>query len=124
MTRGTKIYIMNTVRNSVQLIGNVGKDVEFKTLDSGSSVANFSLATNDFYKNKDDEKVQETQWHNIEAWGKTAELMNTMLVKGSQVLVKGKLISQSYDDKEGNKKYITKVKASEFQVFDKKDVPF
>lgn len=115
---------MNTIRNSVQLIGNVGKDVDFKTLDSGTAVANFSVATNEYYKNKDDEKVQETQWHNIEAWGKTAELMNSMISKGSQVLIKGKLVSQSYEDKEGTKRYITKVRASEFQLFDKKDAPF
>ncbi len=115
---------MNTLRNSVQLVGNLGKEVDFKTLDSGTSVASFTIATNEFYKNSSDEKVQETQWHNIVAWGKTAELMNTILSKGSEVMIRGKLTSRSYDDKEGIKKFITEVRASEFLCFDKKETPF
>lgn len=115
---------MNSIRNSVQLIGNLGKEVELTKLDSGSVKASFSLATNDYYKNNKGEKMQDTQWHNVEAWGKTAENMNTILSKGTQVLVKGKLESKSYEDKNGDKKYWTVVKASEFVCFDKKEMPF
>ncbi len=115
---------MNTLRNSVQLYGNLGKDVEFKNFDSGSSKASFALATNDYYKNNKGEKVQDTQWHNIVAWGKTAENMNSMLSKGAQVLIKGKLVSRSYDDKDGNKRYITEIVANEFVTFSKKELPF
>jgi len=115
---------MNTLKNSVQLIGNLGKDVDFVKLESGSSKATFSVATNDYYKNNKGEKVQDTQWHNVVAWGKLAENMNLILSKGAQVLVKGKLGSRSYEDKKGETKYITEVIASEFVCFDKKEAPF
>ena len=115
---------MNALKNSVQLVGHLGRDVEFKTFDSGNSKASFTLATNEYYrKNDNGEKVQDTQWHNIVAWGKTAELMKSLLSKGSEVLVKGKLMTRSYEDKEGNKKYITEVKVSDFICFDKKAEP-
>lgn len=115
---------MSSVRNSVLLIGHLGKDVEVKEFDSGSSKASFSLATNDFYKNSKGEKVQETQWHNIVAWGKLGENMGKFLSKGSEVLVKGKLVSRNYNDKEGNTKYITEVVANDFLMFDRKAEPF
>lgn len=115
---------MNALRNSVQLIGRLGTDVEFKTLSSGSNVATFPIATNEYYKNSDGEKVNKTEWHNIVAWGKTAELMNSILTKGSEVIIQGKITSRSYEDKDGNKKYVTEIKASEFVCFDKRDTPF
>lgn len=115
---------MNSIKNSVQLIGHIGQDVNFNNFDSGSVKASFSLATNDYYKNNKGEKMKETQWHNVIAWGKMAENMNAILRKGSEVLVKGKLVSRSYEDKEGNKKYITEVVAKEFISFDKKELPF
>jgi len=115
---------MNNLKNVVQLIGNLGKDVELQSFDSGSSKANFSIATNDYYKNNKGEKIQDTQWHNVVAWGNVAENMTTMLTKGSQVIIKGKLTSRSYDDKDGNKRYITEVVASEFISLDKKEMPF
>jgi len=115
---------MNTLRNSVQLIGNLGRDVDFRNFDSGSSKANFTLATNAFYKNNKGEKIQDTQWHNIVAWGKMAESMNSILSKGSEVLVRGKLVSRSYDDKDGNKRYVTEIVANEFLTFEKKELPF
>ena len=118
-----KNIIMN-VRNNVQLIGNLGKDVEIKKFDSGKIKAKISLATSDFYKNDKGEKVQETEWHNIVAWGKVAENMNTILSKGSEVLIKGKIQSRSYKDKEDNAKYITEIVASDFLCFDKKAAPF
>jgi single-strand DNA-binding protein len=115
---------MNTLRNHVQLLGNLGKDIELTTFDSGSAKASFPLATSDYYKNNAGEKVQETYWHNIVAWGKNAEFMNTSLSKGSRVLIKGKLVSRSYEDKQGNKKYITEVLANEFVNLDAKKQPF
>ncbi len=115
---------MNTLRNHVQLLGNLGRDVEFSTFDSGTKKASFTLATSEYYKNNAGEKVQETQWHNIVAWGKNAEFMNKSLSKGSKVLIKGKLVSRSYEDKSGNKRYITEVLANEFVGLDAKTQPF
>jgi len=115
---------MNNIRNSVQLIGNLGKEVDFKNFDSGSTKAAFPLATNEYYKNNKGEKVQETQWHNIVAWGRIAQNMKNFLDKGSEVMVKGKLVSRSYDDKEGNKRYVTEIVAYDFLTFDKKEMPF
>lgn len=115
---------MSSIRNAVQLVGNLGREVELKEFDSGSSKASFSLATNEFYKNSKGEKVQETQWHNVVAWGKLGESMHKYLSKGSEVLVKGRLVSRSYNDKEGHTKYITEVIASDFMMFDKKQDPF
>ena len=115
---------MNTIRNSVQLIGNLGKDVDFRNFDNGRSKAAFTIATNDYYKNNKGEKVQDTQWHNVVAWGRLAENMKNILEKGHEVLIKGKLVSRSYEDKEGTKKYITEVVANEFVAFAKKEMPF
>lgn len=105
---------MNTLRNSVQLIGNLGKDVEVKTFDNGNSVINFSLATSEFYNNSEGEKVQTTQWHRVVAWGKKADQMKSLLSKGNQVLVSGKLTYRSYEDKEGIKRYQTEIVADSF----------
>lgn len=116
--------IMNTLRNSVQLIGNLGKDIEIKAFDNGSKLAKFSLATNEYYKNNKGEKVQETQWHNIVAWGKTAELMEKVLNKGSEVAIRGKLTHRSYDDKQGTTRYISEIVAQEFVKITKEEVPF
>lgn len=116
---------MQSFRNNVQLLGNLGKDVELKKLDAGKSVVNFSLATNEYYKNSEGEKVEETQWHNIVAWGKLAENMEQILSKGSRVLIKGKLMQSSYEDKNGEKKYVTKVQAQDFLNITKKaEMPF
>ena len=100
---------MSTLRNKVQLIGNLGNDPEIITMDSGKKLAKFSIATNDIYKNAQGEKVTDTQWHNVVAWGKTAEIIEEYFTKGKEVAVEGKLTSRSYDDKEGNKRYITEV---------------
>ena len=123
--KGYKKRIMNTLMNSVQLIGNVGQEPEFKSLDSGQKLVKFSLATNDYYKDKNGEKVKKTEWHNVVAWGNLAENMDKFLSKGNQVAVKGKLTSRSYDDKEGNKRYLTEVVVNEFMKLTKKeDLPF
>ena len=104
---------MNTLRNKVQLIGNLGNTPEVITLDSGKKLAKFSIATNESYKNAQGEKVTETQWHNLIAWNNTAEIVEKYLEKGKEIAVEGKLTSRSYDDKEGNKKYITEVVVNE-----------
>jgi len=112
---------MNNVRNQVQLIGNVGKDVDYRTTSNGSSVAKFSLATHDYYKNNKGEKVKETQWHNVVLWGKQAELANEMVAKGSPLLVTGKIMYRTYDDDAGNRKYICEIKGNGFTMLGKKE---
>ena len=104
---------MKTLRNKVQLIGNVGQTPEIKNLESGKKVASFSIATNEFYKNSKGEKVQDTQWHNIVAWGKTAEIVESYVAKGKEIAIEGKLTNRSYENKEGEKRYVTEVVASE-----------
>jgi single-strand DNA-binding protein len=115
---------MRAIRNSVQLIGNLGRDVEVFTFDSGNKKASFTMATSEYYTNKEGEKAQDTQWHNVVAWGKTADLMSALLEKGNQVLVKGKIVNRSYEDKEGNKKYVSEIVANEFMKITKKELPF
>lgn len=104
---------MNGLKNKVQLIGNLGNNPEIITLDSGKKLAKFSLATNETYKNSQGQKVTDTQWHYIVAWNKTAEIIEQYLQKGSEVIVEGKLISRSFEDKEGNKRYVTEVVCNE-----------
>ena len=111
---------MNTLRNKVQLIGNLGNDPEIITLDSGKKLAKFSIATNDTYKNQKGERVTDTQWHNVVAWGKTAEIIESYVTKGKEVAVEGKLAHRSYDDKEGNKRYITEVVCNELLLLGNK----
>ena len=111
---------MNTLRNKVQLIGNLGNKPEIITLDSGKKLAKFSIATNETYKNAQGEKVTETQWHNIVAWNKTAEIAAQYLEKGREIAIEGKLTSRSYDDVNGVKKYITEIVVSEMLLLGNK----
>ncbi len=111
---------MNNLKNKVQLIGNLGNAPEIKTLDGGNKLARLSLATNETYKNSKGEKVTETQWHNVIAWGKTAEIVEKYFTKGIEVIVEGKLINRNYTDKEGVKRYITEVQATELLILSKK----
>ena len=111
---------MSTLRNKVQLIGNVGNDPEMTVLESGKKVIRFSLATNENYKNANGEKVQTTDWHNLVAWGKTAEIIDQYAGKGKQIAVEGKLTSRSYDTKEGEKRYITEVVVNELVLLGSK----
>jgi single-strand DNA-binding protein len=104
---------MNTLRNKVQLIGNLGNDPEIITLDSGKKLAKFSLATNEHYKDKDGQKQTKTDWHNVVAWNKTAELIEQYLSKGKEIAIEGKLSTRSYEDKEGQKRYTTEVVVNE-----------
>ena len=104
---------MNALRNKVQLIGNIGNAREIKTLENGKKMARFSVATNEIYRNAKGDKVTETQWHNLVAWGKLAEISEKYLTKGKEVAIEGKLINRSYNDKDGNKKYISEIQVNE-----------
>ena len=104
---------MSTLKNKVQLIGNVGNEPEITNLESGKKVVKFSMATNEFYKNSEGEKQQDTQWHNIVAWGKIAEIVEKYVGKGKEVALEGKLTSRSYETKEGEKRYVTEVVVDE-----------
>ncbi|APS37892.1 MULTISPECIES: single-stranded DNA-binding protein [Salegentibacter] len=110
---------MSTIRNKVQLIGNVGREPEIENLESGKKLAKFSVATNESYKNGNGERITDTQWHNIVAWGKTAELVEKYINKGKEVGIEGKLTNRSWDDKDGNKRYITEVVCNELLLMGK-----
>ncbi len=103
---------MQSIRNKVLLIGNVGQDPEIKEMKTGK-MARFSLATNEAYRDAKGEKQTETIWHNLVAWGKTAELVEQYVKKGDELAVEGRLVSRSYEDKEGVKRYITEVVLNE-----------
>jgi len=110
---------MNTLRNKVQLIGNLGNDPEIINLESGKMLAKFSIATNENYKNSKGEKITDTQWHNVVAWGKTAEIIEKYVTKGKEVAIEGKLTSRSYETKEGDKRYVTEVVCNELLMLGK-----
>lgn len=110
---------MNTLRNKVQLIGNLGNDPEIINLESGKILAKFAIATNESYKNAQGEKVTDTQWHNIVAWGKTAQIVEKYVGKGKEVAIEGKLTTRSWEDKDGIKRYITEVVCSELLMLGK-----
>ena len=111
---------MKNLRNSVQLIGNLGMDPDVKTLESGRTLAKLSIATTDKYTNNKGEKIQDTTWHNLVAWGKTAEIAEKYLKKGSEVAIEGKLTNRSYENKEGEKKYITEIVINEILMLGSK----
>lgn len=102
-----------SLRNQVQLIGNLGQDPEITNLENGKKMAKFSLATSETYKNDKGEKITNTEWHNLIAWGKTAEIVEKYLKKGSQIVVNGKITYNSYEDKDGNKRSSTQIVTSE-----------
>jgi single-strand DNA-binding protein len=111
---------MYALKNKVQLIGNLGNAPEVKTTENGKKLARFSVATNESYRNASGEKVTETTWHNLVAWGKVAEIAEKYLNKGSEIAIEGKLINRSYTDKDGNKKYITEVQVNELLMLGSK----
>ena len=98
--------------NKVILIGNLGKDPEVKHLESGVAVATFSLATTESYKNKNGERVDQTEWHNIVWWRGLAEVAEKYQKKGNQIYLEGSLRTRSWDDQDGNKKYMTEIVGS------------
>ncbi len=111
---------MYALKNKVQLIGNLGANPEVKTLDGGRKLARFNVATSETYRNAKGDKVTDTQWHTLVAWGKVAEIAEKYLKKGSEVAVEGKLINRTYNDKDGNKKYITEVQVNEVLMLGEK----
>ena len=110
---------MSTLKNKVQLIGNVGNDPEIKSFDGGKKLAKLSIATNESYKNDKGEKVEETQWHSLVAWGKTADIIEKYVVKGKEIAIEGKLTHKSYEDKNGEKRYVTEVVIDELMLLGK-----
>jgi len=102
--------------NKVFLTGNLGKDPEAKTLESGVMVANFTMATQEFYKDREGKRVTKTQWHNIVLWRGLAETASKYLKKGAKVTIVGSIQTRSWDDKEGQKRYITEIVGSEMEM--------
>lgn len=100
---------MNSLRNRVNLIGNLGQDPEIKKLESGKKVTRFTLATSDDFKNSEGQKIKETTWHNIVAWNGLADVAGNYLKKGNQVAVEGRIVYRSYEDKTGATRYITEI---------------
>jgi len=111
---------MKNLRNSVQLIGHLGIDPEVKTFDSDKRMVRLSLATSEKYKNGDGELVENTQWHNVIAWGRNAEIAEKYLKKGQEVGIRGKLQTRQFDDKDGNKRYTTEVVCNELLLLGQK----
>ena len=107
------------MKNRVQLIGHVGQEPEIKNLEGGKKLANISIATNEVYYKENGDKVEKTEWHRVTAWGKTAEIIEKYVVKGKEVGIEGKLTTRSYEDKDGNKKYITEIVANEILLLGK-----
>lgn len=104
---------MKNLRNSVQLIGRLGQDPEVRTLTSGKKLTTFSLATSDSYRNASGEKIDNTQWHNVVAWGKVGEIAAQYLAKGEEVALEGKLTHRSYENNAGEKRYVTEINLNE-----------
>ena len=113
-----KCGIMRNLKNKVQLIGNLGRDVELKETTGGKHLAKVSIATSDSYKNAEGEKVEEVQWHNLIGWGKVAENMDKFWKKGMEIAIQGKLIHRAYEDKEGSNRQITEIVVSDFMMLD------
>jgi len=105
---------MNSLRNRVYLIGNLGSDPEIKEINGGKTRARFSVATNENYTDAEGNKIKDTQWHNLVAWGTHAKTIEKFVKKGSEIAVEGKLIHRNYEDKNGTKKYITEVVVNDF----------
>ena len=110
---------MKTLRNTVQLIGHVGQEPEIKNLDGGKKLANITIATNEVYYKDNGDKVENTEWHRVVAWGKTAEIIEKYVVKGKEIAIEGKLTHRSYDDKNGDKRFITEVVANDVLLLGK-----
>ena len=116
----TKLKVMNALKNKVQLIGNLGNAPEVRNTESGKKLVRFSIATNESYRNAIGEKVTETQWHNLIAWGKVADIAEKYLTKGSEVAIEGKLMNNNYTDKDGNKRYSTEIQVHELLLLGSK----
>jgi len=102
--------------NKVILVGNLGKDPELRYTPSGAAVATFPLATSERFKNRNGEQQEKTEWHNIVAWRNLAEICGKYLHKGRQVYIEGRIQTRSYDDRDGNRRYITEIVADQMQM--------
>ena len=105
---------MNTLKNSVRLVGNLGMDPEVKSFENDRKLAKIAIATNETYKNDKGERITDTQWHNLVLWGAQAKLAEQILRKGDEIAIEGKLASRSYVDKDGIKRYVTEVVVNDF----------
>ncbi|HVZ24563.1 MAG TPA: single-stranded DNA-binding protein [Sediminibacterium sp.] len=111
---------MNAIKNKVQLIGHLGQEPEIKSVGENKKMAILSVATNETYKNAKGERVTDTQWHHVVAWGKLAEIAEKYLAKGLEVAIEGKLVNRTFTDKQGVKRYSTEVQANELLILSKK----
>ncbi|WP_410006502.1 single-stranded DNA-binding protein [Aequorivita nionensis] len=111
---------MNALRNKVQLIGRLGQDPEIVTFADGNKMAKFSMATDDSYKDKDGKKVERAYWHNIVVKGGLVKVVENYITKGQEIVIEGKLTNRSWDDKEGNKHYITEIFCNELVMLGSK----
>ena len=116
----TKQKVMYALKNKVQLIGNLGNAPEVRNTENGKKLVRFSVATNESYRNAKGEKITETQWHNLIAWGKVADIAEKFLSKGTEVAIEGKLITRNYTGKDGNKKYVTEIQVNELLLLGSK----
>ena len=112
--------MMNTLRNRVQLIGNLGTAPEIKNLEGGKKMAKLVIATSETFKNQKGEKVTETTWHTLTAWGNQAAFAEKFLETGSEIAIDGKLQNNNYTDKDGVKRYVTNIIVNEFTMLGKK----
>lgn len=110
---------MNALRNKVQLIGRLGQDPEIITFDDGNKLAKFSLATDDSYKDKNGEKVDRVDWHNVVVKGGLVKIVEEYVTKGKEIAVEGKLTTRSYETKDGEKRYITEIHCTELLLLSK-----
>ncbi len=109
---------MSSLKNKVQLIGNLGSNPEIKIMEEGKKLARISIATNESYRNAEGKKITETNWHQVIAWGKTASVIEKYLTKGSEIALEGKLTTRQYVDKTGIKRYITEIVADEILLLE------
>jgi single-strand DNA-binding protein len=107
---------MNKLNNTVRLIGNLGFDPEVREIAKGRKVARISVATNESYTSASGEKVTDTQWHTVVAWGRTADMVQRLLRKGSPIALEGRLVHRSYEGKDGFKRYITEIVLNDFKL--------
>lgn len=107
---------MNKINNTVRLIGNLGFDPEVREIAKGRKVARISVATNETYTNSEGEKVTDTQWHTVVAWGRTADMVQRLLRKGSPIALEGRLVHRSYTGKEGIKRFVTEIVLNDFKL--------
>lgn len=112
---------MSTINNNVRLIGHLGEEPKVRKLDSGKMVATFSIATNEVYRDVNGNRHSETTWHRLVAWSRQAEIVEKYLKKGSEIAIDGRITNRSYEDKNGEKHYITEIVVDALQMFGKKN---